>query len=70
MYRYDSLYNPASGVKKAVAAEIENLFDNTMDIEYRYEKGNTVDCDMTKEQVRNRYSSEELIIADDCQDVF
>ena len=27
MYRYDSLYNPASGVKKAVAAEIENLFD-------------------------------------------
>ncbi|MBQ3530316.1 MAG: family 10 glycosylhydrolase [Oscillospiraceae bacterium] len=27
LYRYDSLYNPASGVKNAVRAECENLFE-------------------------------------------
>lgn len=67
----DDDYSNAEGILKDMNSdEVENLFDNTMDIEYRYEEGNTVDCDMTKEQVRNRYSSEELIIADDCQDVF
>lgn len=67
----DDDYSNAEGILEDMNSdEIENLFDNTMDIEYRYEEGNTVDCDMTKEQVRNRYSSEELIIADDCQDVF
>ena len=27
LYRYDSVYNPASGVKSAVKAERENLLD-------------------------------------------
>ena len=67
----DDDYSNAEGILEDMNSdEIENLFDNTMDIEYRYEEGNTVADNMTKEQVRNSYSSEELIIADDCQDVF
>ena len=66
----DEYLNAESVVENLPTYEIENLFSDSMDVDYSYEELNRVLEDATKEDIRNRYSSEELIIDDDCQDVF
>lgn len=66
----DGYLNAESVVENLPTYQIENLFSDSMDTDYSYEEIRTVVEDATKEDIVNRYSSEELIIADDCQDVF